>query len=100
MIADERRHLKYAKAISRRYAPSQAARDRTIDRVRAAEDEAYRANLEAFTRIAIRQDLLEVGRVEKIFWKGIASLGEAQAQARARRATRDAGAGGERTALA
>jgi hypothetical protein len=80
VIADERRHMKYARAISRRHAPDEATLERTLRQVRAAEERAYLANVEAFTRIAVAQDLLEVSNIERIFWKGIVSLGQARAR--------------------
>jgi rubrerythrin len=72
VIADERRHVKYARAISRRYAPDEATLERTIRRVRAAEKRAFALHTKAFTRIVLDRDLLAVGRLERIFWKGMA----------------------------
>jgi rubrerythrin len=80
VIRDEQRHVKYARAISRRYAPDEATLERTIARVRAAEEASYQENVIAVTRYAVDNDLMAVGPVERLFWKGIVAAGELQSK--------------------
>lgn len=74
VVRDEQRHVKYARAISRRYAPDEATLERTLTHVREVEAAAYAENADAFLRIVVDRDLLDVGRVERAFWKGLALL--------------------------
>jgi hypothetical protein len=76
VVRDEGRHVKYAHAIVRRYAPDEATRERVLGRVRKAEQRAFDEHTNAFTRAVLDRDLLEVGRVERVFWRGIVFLGE------------------------
>jgi hypothetical protein len=72
VVQDERRHVKYARAITRRYAPDEATLARTLRRVREAEQRAFLEHTAAFTHAVLERDLLEVGRVERALWKGLA----------------------------
>jgi rubrerythrin len=74
VINDERRHVKYARAISRRYAPDAETLERTLAWVRAAEQRAFEENNAAMTRIVLERDLLDVGSIERAFWKGLVYL--------------------------
>ena len=69
---DERRHVKYARAISKKYAPDEATLARTLAQFRAAEEKAYVEHGSAFLEYAVDEDLLAIGRAEKLFWKGMA----------------------------
>jgi hypothetical protein len=80
IIADERRHVKYARAIAARYAPTPAILDATIERVRAAEQRAFDEHTQAFTEAVLERDLLDVGSMERLVWRTMASLGRLRAQ--------------------
>jgi rubrerythrin len=90
VIRDEQRHVKYARAISRRYAPDEATFERTLARVRAAEEEAYIENALAVTRYAVENDLLAVGPIERLVWKGIVAAGELQSKTKRAAPAREA----------
>jgi rubrerythrin len=76
VIADEMRHVKYARAIMRRYAPDEATLERTRLLVRAAEARAFAEHTVTFTRVVVERDLLAVGRLERAVWGGLARLDE------------------------
>jgi hypothetical protein len=71
VIADERRHVRYARAISRRYAPDVATLTRTLARFRRAEALAFAAHGQDFLRFAVDNDLLAIGWPEKLFWRAL-----------------------------
>ncbi|WP_394827790.1 ferritin-like domain-containing protein [Pendulispora albinea] len=73
---DEERHVKYAKAISRRYAPDEATLNRVLDRYRAAEARAVVENGRALLSFATRRGLDGSRGLERIFWGAVASLGQ------------------------
>ncbi|MBS2024096.1 MAG: ferritin-like domain-containing protein [Deltaproteobacteria bacterium] len=54
VLEDERRHLLYCVAVSRRYAPSEEAREACLNRLRAIEAEEYKANQAANMRHAFK----------------------------------------------
>lgn len=66
---DEARHIKYAKAIGKRYAPDEATLAATLERFRVAEARAFERHGQAFLRQAIHGDLLAVGRLERTAWR-------------------------------
>jgi rubrerythrin len=74
VAADEERHIKYAVAISRRYASGFEAREQALERIRKAEDKGYRAHGDAFIVQAVDENLLAVGGLERYFWKGLAAM--------------------------
>src|SRR5262249_60246705 len=61
IIADEERHVKYARAISRRYAPDEATLERTLDALRALEARAFADHGGGFLAWAARHDVLGTG---------------------------------------
>jgi tRNA isopentenyl-2-thiomethyl-A-37 hydroxylase MiaE len=74
VVRDEERHVKYAKAISKRYAPDEATLAAALQRFRAAEDRAFREQGNEFLAQAIDADLLAVGRIERAGWRALSSL--------------------------
>jgi rubrerythrin len=78
VIRDEQRHVKYARAIGRRHAPDEATFARTLKHVREVEEAAFAEHADAFVRIAVERDLLDVGPVERMFWKGVALASRAR----------------------
>ena len=78
VVEDERRHVRYARAISRRYAKDADTLARTLARFRRAEATAFAAHGQAFLRFATDHDLLAVGWPEKLLWR---ALGAAPARA-------------------
>lgn len=73
VVRDEARHVKYAQAISRRYAPDAHALAATLARYREAEARAFLEHQQAFLRHALRERLIETGRVERLFWRALAA---------------------------
>jgi rubrerythrin len=73
VVADEGRHVRYAHAISKRYAPDEATLTRTLARYRAAEERAFFEHGAALLRFAVRNDLLEASRAERAAWRLIAT---------------------------
>jgi len=74
IIRDEKRHVKYAQAVSRRYAPDQAALEDTLRYSRAVEARAFRDFGRLYTRFAVEHDLLAVRRPELLFWRMLVAL--------------------------
>lgn len=72
VIADERRHVGYARAISLRYAPDAATLARTVAAFRAAETRAFEAHGDDVLRVVLERDLLAVGSLERWMWKALA----------------------------
>lgn len=71
---DEERHVKYAKAISKRYAPDAQALARTLARFRDAEARAYVEHGAAFLHFAVDHRLLDVGGGEALLWRAFAKV--------------------------
>jgi rubrerythrin len=71
---DEERHVLYARAISKRYAPDAATLETTLARYRATEEIAFEDNGRALMRHVMQNDLLAVSRAERIFWRGMSAL--------------------------
>ncbi len=71
---DEQRHVKYARAISKRYAPDPLTLMRTTKRYRDAEARAFEEHGAAFLRWAVDHDRRAVGLPERILWKTFARL--------------------------
>jgi hypothetical protein len=74
VVRDEERHIKYAKAVSRRYAPDEATLARTLARYRVAEAAAFLDHGRLFLAQAVANDLLDVGTIERWAWRGVAAL--------------------------
>lgn len=68
---DEKRHVLYARAINKRYAPSPEELTRTLTRVRAVEQRAFDDNGAAFLRHALDENLLELAFPEKLLWRAM-----------------------------
>lgn len=71
---DEERHLKYCHAIARRYAPDAATLDETLARFRRLEARAFAENSRANMRWLMARRYVALGRVERVFWLGLARL--------------------------
>jgi hypothetical protein len=71
---DEVRHVKYAKAISKRYAPDEQTLATALERFRKAEARAFVEHGRAFAARAVADDLLAVGRLERLGWKLLTAL--------------------------
>jgi rubrerythrin len=69
---DEVRHVKYARAISRKYAPDDATLERTLALYRAAEARAFEEQGRAVLAFALERDLLGASGVERFFWRALA----------------------------
>lgn len=74
IVEDEKRHVKYARAVSKKYAPDEATLARTLAQFRAAEAKAYVDHGAAFLDFAVKNDLLAVGRAEKLLWRTFAKV--------------------------
>lgn len=77
---DEERHLLYCHAISKRYAPDEAAWERELERFRALEERAFSDNTVANMDYTFAHGLHAAGPVEQLLWRSVTSL-----SARARR---------------
>lgn len=71
---DERRHVKYAKAISRKYAPDPITLHRTLVQFREAESKATVDHGSAFLEFALDKHLLEIGRGEELLWRTMVKI--------------------------
>src|SRR5581483_2502779 len=68
---DEERHVKYAKAISRRYAPDAEVLERSLSRLRHAERAAFGEHSREFLRIGLDRNLLELNLAERTLWRSL-----------------------------
>jgi rubrerythrin len=73
VLRDEERHVRYAKAISRRYAPDEATLERTVRRFREIEERAYAEHGRAFAAVVAQRDLLSVRGPERLFWRALST---------------------------
>ena len=64
VIRDERRHVGYARAIARQYAPDASAYERTIAFYRAVESRVFEEQQRDFTRFLLDRGLLGLTRLE------------------------------------
>ncbi len=71
---DEERHLKYCHAISKRYAPDEETRRRTLDEYRALEAKAFQENSRANMEHTFARGYFRGGPVVKGFWKTLTGL--------------------------
>lgn len=74
VLRDEERHVKYARAISRRYAPDDFTLERTVRRMRDIEKRASLECNRITLRYAVANELLEVPTMEKMFWRAAARV--------------------------
>jgi hypothetical protein len=72
VIRDEERHVGYANAIGRAYAPDAETHARTLHRFRAAEHRAFTAHGADFLRCVVDRELLTVGPIERWLWRALA----------------------------
>lgn len=73
IASDEARHVKYARAVSRRCAPDPDTLERTRAKFRAAEAGAFVAHGRATIRHAVRHRLLAGSTAERVMWRAIAA---------------------------
>jgi rubrerythrin len=73
---DEERHLKYCRAISRRYAPDAAAHAAALRRFRDVESRVFAEHSRALMRCALDRGLVAGPRAERWLWRGMLALGE------------------------
>jgi hypothetical protein len=69
---DEKRHVLYAQAVNRRYAPDPETLARSLAEVRAVEQRAFDENGAAMLRYTLDQNLLELPFAERLVWKAMA----------------------------
>jgi len=74
IVEDEKRHVKYARAISKRYAPDAATLERTITEMRVAEERANAEHGATFLAFAVNADLLAINSIERFLWRGMSAL--------------------------
>jgi rubrerythrin len=73
VVRDEQRHVKYARAISRRLAPSAAVLEHTLQRLRQVEAQAFADHGNAFLRHAVDRGLVATSLLERFFlWRVLA----------------------------
>jgi rubrerythrin len=71
--ADERRHLRYCYAISKRYAPNDLVLAATLAKFRRAEAEAYKEHTTKSLAFLLDQGFLS-SRAKVLFWKGVGNV--------------------------
>jgi len=71
---DEARHLKYCRAISRRYAPNEETLLRELARFREIEGRAFAANSRANMDYVREQGFVKFGPLEDLFWRGVRAV--------------------------
>jgi len=71
---DEERHLKYCHAIARRYAPSEAVQQATLDELRQLEARCFAENGRANMQHLFDRGYVAVNPVEKLFWQAVNGL--------------------------
>lgn len=72
VIRDEERHVRYARAISKRYAPSPESLERTLRRYREVEARVFVDHGAVLLRHVTTHDLLEASPLERWFWRAVA----------------------------
>ena len=70
VLEDEKRHLKYCVAVSKRYAASEQQREATLQRMRAAEARAFKANQVANMAFTLSHGWVG-GAVETALWRAV-----------------------------
>jgi rubrerythrin len=76
VASDEERHLKYCRAISRRYAPDEATHAAELRRFRAVEGRVFAEHSRATMRHALDSGLVRGSIAERLLWRGLLALGE------------------------
>ena len=71
---DEERHLKYCHAIARRYAPSEAVQQATLEELRQLEARCFAENGRANMQHLFDRGYVAVNPVEKLFWQAVNGL--------------------------
>jgi hypothetical protein len=71
---DEQRHLKYCRAIAKRYAPDQAAIDRTLAHMREVEARVFVEHSRDVLDFVLDHGLLDVSDLELAAWRGLRTL--------------------------
>jgi rubrerythrin len=74
ITADEERHLKYCRAIARRYAPDDATLERTLHRYRDIEAKVFVEHGRANMAHALDHGYLAIGKLGTMFWRGVQRL--------------------------
>lgn len=69
---DEKRHVLYARAINKRYAPDADTLARSLAHVRTVEQRAFDENGAAMLRYALDEDLLQLRFAERLVWRAMA----------------------------
>lgn len=75
VLRDEQRHVLYARAISKKFAPDAATLDAAVTHFRDVERRVYAEHGRAMMRHAVRHGLLDVRGAERLFWRAMAALG-------------------------
>jgi rubrerythrin len=81
IIRDEERHVRYARAISKRTAPDPATLGQSLRHFREIEARSFADHNRAFLRFAVEHDLLAVRGPERLFWRLVAAWTDAPAAA-------------------
>jgi uncharacterized ferritin-like protein (DUF455 family) len=71
IVKDEERHVKYARAISKRYAPDAETLDRTLAHFREVEARAFADNGRATLRFVVERGLFDAGPIEQRLWQAV-----------------------------
>jgi rubrerythrin len=74
VVEDEKRHVRYARAVSRRYAPDAETLEKTLAHVRAIERSVFEAHLAATMSHALENRLLAIGPAERLVWRALAAV--------------------------
>ena len=74
ILRDEQRHVKYAVAIAKQYEPAPGMRAATLVRTRRAAAGAVMHYNLSLMRLALEQQLVDVGRVELFFLNGLLNM--------------------------
>jgi rubrerythrin len=76
VVRDEERHVRYARAISRRFAPDPRSLATTLAHFRAIERRAFEEHVAATMSFTLDQGILAVHGPERLFWRVAAALNE------------------------
>jgi rubrerythrin len=69
IVRDEERHVLYARAITRRYAPDEATLAATMAEMRLLEERAFDEHGRDFLAWCVEHDLVGTGRLERAAWR-------------------------------
>jgi rubrerythrin len=76
VIADEERHLKYCRAVARRYAPSDAGLTRVLNEMRELEAISFGEHMRANLRYSLANQLVQAGPGLKLIFRLLLHMGE------------------------